>query len=57
MEWLFSYWYGKGSGSCPDFRLAAVADFVLDAKPQSLGNGDQIQIWNPDDGTNQDGRQ
>jgi Ricin-type beta-trefoil lectin domain len=56
-QWLFPYWYGKGSGSRSNFRLAIIADFVLDAKSQSLGNGDKIQIWHPGGGTYQDWRQ
>jgi len=44
-KWVNSYGYIYVEDDTPDY--------VLDATSQDLGNGDQIQIWSPLDGSNQ----
>lgn len=47
--WAFDAWY-NGETS---YLILSDRDFVLDATAQHIGDGDQVQIYQPLDGANQ----
>jgi hypothetical protein len=56
MYWDLSGWGNclSKTDACPIYLESDNYKWVLDATAQDIGNGDQIQIWTPDSGENQD---
>jgi hypothetical protein len=56
MYWDLTGWGNclKKSDSCPIYLQSDNYKWVLDATAQDIGKGDQIQIWTPTSGDNQD---